>query len=74
MRVTTTVFLQAAKSKVQKTFDGTITPHFRHFFVSPLFDRLAKACIHHFLASFERDLLIKVCSIVRKLHSQLWFV
>ncbi len=53
---------QSAKSKVQKVFDGTITGHFRRYYESALFDKLAKACIYHFLARFEHDALSKVSS------------
>jgi hypothetical protein len=50
---------QAAKAAVQKTFSSSTTAQFRRFFASPLFDRLARACIQHFLARFEHDLLLK---------------
>ena len=50
---------QAAKAGVQKGFDASTTAQFRRFFASPLFDRLARACIQHFLARFEHDLLCK---------------
>ncbi len=54
---------QAAKSKVQKAFDGGIPGLFRLYYKSKLFDRLAKSCILHFLAHFEHDALSKVSSL-----------
>ena len=44
---------------MQKGFDASTTTQFRRFFASPLFDRLARACLQHFLARFEHDLLCK---------------
>lgn len=52
---------QAAKAQLQKRFDSGVTGDFRRFFGSPLFDRLARTAIQHFLARFEHDLLTKVC-------------
>lgn len=55
-----TPFMQAAKAKLQTAFAGTVTGQFRRYFETPLFDRLAKSCIYHFLARFEHDALSKV--------------
>ena len=52
--------LQAAKTKVEKEFTPKVPVRFIRFFKTPLFDRMARACLQHFLAVAEHEALSTV--------------
>ena len=56
--------MQAAKSKVEKGFTASLPGRFTRFFKTPSFDKLARACLQHYLSVAEQQALSMVQHLI----------
>ena len=51
---------QAAKAKVERCFAATVPGRFTEYFKTSRFDKIARACLQHFLAVVEQQAISTV--------------
>ena len=53
--------LATAKAKVSKAVEDTAPGQFKHFYASPLFDRMVTSCLIYFIDNLQLTTLSQVC-------------